>query len=103
MPMLGSEELAQTARSPHLGSFADMKVSIDKLRADAGDRHVEIALGYTDRSIADPAADVGRHKATLAELEEMGVDWIIVDPGSPTDEKGALDFAERFASTYING
>jgi probable F420-dependent oxidoreductase len=103
MPMLGSEELAVTARSPHLGGLAELRTAIAKLKADAGGRHVDIALGYTDRSIADPGADVGHHKATLAELEDMGVNWVVIDSGPYTDAKGPLELAERFASTYIHG
>lgn len=102
MPMLSSEQTASTARSPHLGSLADVSARLDILRDLAGERfgEISITLSYNDPTIQDLSRDVERHRAALEEYRELGVDWVIVGgPDGPAPR--SAEFIEGFADQYI--
>ncbi|MHB8466880.1 MAG: LLM class F420-dependent oxidoreductase [Acidimicrobiales bacterium] len=102
MPLTGPPELATTARTAHLASVKEIRGRIEELRVLAGDRaeEIDVAVAYTDPSIFKPAVDVDRHREGLAELEAIGVTWVVV-PGPIGSEASSLEFVEAFGATYV--
>lgn len=102
MPMTGPPELFATTRTPALDDGADLASAIAALRTAAGDRgpSLEVALAYTDRSVAARDPDVERHREAFAGLEAAGVTWIVL-PGATTSRADSLEFLDRFGATYI--
>src|SRR4051794_23988686 len=103
MPLVGAPELATTARTAYLGSLHEIGAKIGEMRDMAGDRAagIDVALAYVDRSIADPRADVERHREFLGRAEEIGVSWIIVEGPPSSSLSATTDFVDAFAATYI--
>jgi probable F420-dependent oxidoreductase len=102
MPLVGSSELSTTARTPQLGTLDDIGAMIKELREQVAARgeRLDVAMAYTDPSIASPEADVERHRDAFGSLGAIGVTWVVVSPatGAPP---AALDFLRAFGSTYI--
>lgn len=95
LPLLGSETLFATTRTPQL-SVANLPEAIAQLRAEAGPRgsDLDVAVAYTDRSLHAANADFGRHRAAIAALEAAGVTWVII-PGQGTSADHSVAFLER--------
>jgi probable F420-dependent oxidoreductase len=102
MPLTGPPSLATTARTAHLGSTDEIAAKIADLRSMAGDRAdaLDIAVAYTDPSIATPATDADRHLEAIANLKKIGVTWLIVS-GPKGDENRSLEFLQSFGRTYV--
>lgn len=102
MPLTGSAELSNTARTPMVASTAELAAKIRELRAMAGGRgdELDISVSFSDRSLADFGRDTERHRDRLAELEAAGATWVTVST-APSGAAATLDFIEGFASTYI--
>jgi probable F420-dependent oxidoreductase len=101
MPVGGPPELAQTIKTPHLGTTAALRERLAMLRAEAGDRadELDVCFGYDDETIAQPTVDADRHRARFAELEDAGVTWIAVTAPAASPAE-VLDFVEAFGETY---
>lgn len=104
MPMSGSARLSTTARTPALGSVADLTARIAELRAaaDADGRTdpIDVLYSYHGDGIEAPAAEPDRHRQAFAELEKAGVTWIVVS--SRTNSRSAtLDFLDAFGTNYL--
>ncbi|MET7770140.1 LLM class F420-dependent oxidoreductase [Nocardia sp. NPDC005366] len=104
IPMSGGAELSTTARTPALGPVAELARKIAEVRAQAEaagrTEHIDVVYSYNDEGITRPTVDADRHAAALAELAEIGVDWIVIS--SRTREYTAtMDFLEAFGSTYL--
>ena len=101
MPLTGPAELSVTARTAYLASVDDIAAKIAELRGLAGDRadQLEIALAYTDTSIASPTHDVERHREKLGRIAEIGVSWVVI-PGPVGPPSSSQEFLESFAETY---
>lgn len=102
--MLSSAQTANTARSPHLGSVAEVRARLTTLRELAGDRYdsLDITLTYGDPTVYDIDRDVDRHRTMLEEYRVMGITWVIVGgPGGPAPR--TAEFAQGFAETYLGG
>lgn len=102
MPMTGPAELFATTRTPALDDGADLGPAIAELRAAAGERgdSVDVAVAYTDRSIAAPDGDVERHREAFERLAAAGVTWVVI-PGATTSREASLEFLARFGATFI--
>jgi probable F420-dependent oxidoreductase len=102
LPLVGSAELSVTARTPQLGSLEEIGATIQDLQDQAAARgqRLDIAMSYTDTSIASPEVDVDRHRDTFGSLAEVGVTWIIVPVASTTPPE-TFDFIAAFGDTYI--
>ena len=103
MPLFAPPAVVTTSRTPGIEDTAALATMIRDLRADAGPRgaDLEVCVPYLDMSIADPKADVGRHRDALAELDAAGVDWIAIE-GKGERPPATLRWIEDFASTYIS-
>lgn len=98
LPLLGPQTLFANARTAAL-TVADLPAAIARMRADAGPRgqDLDVAVPYTDPSLHSPDADFGRHRAAIAELEEAGVTWLIIQ-GRGTSSAESAAFIERFGA-----
>lgn len=104
MPMSGGPELAATARTPVLGSVAELAAAIAEVReqARAAGRSdpIDVVHSYHGEGLADPVADRERHREAFAELAAAGVTWVVVS--APTRSLAATrDFLEAFGGTYL--
>ncbi|MFI2557074.1 LLM class F420-dependent oxidoreductase [Nocardia farcinica] len=104
MPMSGGARLSATARTPALGSITELAAAIRDVRtaaAEAGRAEtIDVLYSYQGAGIEKPAADADRHRAAFAELEQVGVTWIVVS--SRTREVGAtLEFLDAFGSIHL--
>jgi probable F420-dependent oxidoreductase len=102
MPLLGSAELSTTARSPHIGSIAELGDRLALLHEFAGDRFddLEIAVAYNDKTVYDTNTDVERHREALAAYREAGATWIVI-AGPHDPAPGPAEFIEAFGALYI--
>jgi probable F420-dependent oxidoreductase len=101
MPLVGSPQLATTARTAYLASMDDVAKKVGDLREMAGARadSLEVLLSYPDESILQPEVDVDRHRDGLSLLEQTGATWILV--AGPEGSTGAsLEFIEAFTKIY---
>ena len=76
MPMLGSDELLATTRTPGVGGLDGLTDLIATVKADAGDRgdELEFVLAYHDAAIGrDPTGDADRHRTTFAAYADAGI------------------------------
>ena len=101
MPLLGSPQLATTARTAYLASMEDVATKIGDLRQLAGPRAdtLDITLSYGDHSILQPEVDTDRHEEALSRLEATGATWTIVS-GPAGSTKASLEFIEAFPKIY---
>ncbi|MGR7001009.1 TIGR03619 family F420-dependent LLM class oxidoreductase [Yinghuangia aomiensis] len=80
MPMSGGAELAATARTPMLGSVAELAAATAELReqARAAGRSdaIDVVYSYHGDGIEEPTAEAERHREAFAELAEAGVTWV---------------------------
>ncbi|WP_216896014.1 LLM class F420-dependent oxidoreductase [Nocardia alni] len=105
MPMSGGAQLSSTARTPALGGIAELGARMAEVRtaAEAAGRteHVDLVYSYSGQDMQSPAVDADRHRETFAELEKIGVDWIVVSSRTGT-ASATFDFIDAFGSTYLN-
>jgi len=102
MPLTSAVDISSTTRTPRITSVEDLGRRIRALRAEAGDRAngIDIAVAYTDPTIARPEMDVERHRDALGELEAIGATWIILPAPSGVYPETA-ELVESFAQNYI--
>jgi probable F420-dependent oxidoreductase len=102
MPLTSAVDISVTTRTPRIDSVDDLEQRINALRAEAGDRAagIDIAVAYTDPTIAQPDVDVERHRDALGRLEEIGATWIVL-PGPPGVYPATAELLESFARNYI--
>jgi probable F420-dependent oxidoreductase len=102
MPMTGPAELFATTRTSALADGADLGPAIAELRAAAGDRGdtLDVAVAYTDRSIARDDSDLEKHREAFGRLEAAGVTWVVI-PGATTSREASLEFLARFGAEFI--
>ncbi|MFC5748987.1 LLM class F420-dependent oxidoreductase [Actinomadura rugatobispora] len=105
MPMTGGAQLSTTARTPALGSVADLAVAVTELReaaAAAGrtDR-IDVLHSYQGEGIQTPAAEPDRHREAFAEIEKAGATWVVVSSRTQ-DPAATLEFIDAFGSTYLS-
>jgi hypothetical protein len=76
MPMLGSDELLATTRTPGVGGLDGLTELITAVKTEAGARgaDLEFVLAYHDAELGrDPAADAERHRSTFAAYADAGI------------------------------
>ncbi|MFI6252201.1 TIGR03619 family F420-dependent LLM class oxidoreductase [Streptomyces sp. NPDC051016] len=105
MPMSGPAQLTATARTPALGSLAELAAQTAEMRATAESagraEPLDVVFSYPDRSIAAPAADTDRHRAAFAEIEKAGATWVVVSSGT-RDPSATQEFLTAFGETYLH-
>lgn len=104
MPLLGSEQLHATTRTPRI-STQDMAAMIAEIRDNAAAAgrtgQIELLYSYQDHSLAaDPSSGADRHREAFAELEKIGVTYVNVSSPTRTTAE-TLGFIEAFGSTYL--
>lgn len=109
IPMSGGAELSTTARTPELGTIADLARKIADVRSAAADNgrtgHIDLVYSYSHAGLTGPGADPGPHREAFAELARAGVDWITVSTRGgvhdPLDPAATFDFLTSFGAHYI--
>jgi probable F420-dependent oxidoreductase len=105
MPMSGGARLSITARTPALGSLAELGTTIARLRdaaaaAGRSDR-IDVVHSYQGEGLQAPTVEPDRHREAFADVEKAGVTWTVVS--SRTDSLDATrEFIEGFGSTYLS-
>ena len=102
MPLVAGPEVARTTRTPAVATVDDLAAKVGELHELAGERAkaLDVAVPYSDPTLADPLADVDRHRDALGRLAEAGATWVLVT--GPTSSRAAtLAFLDAFATTYI--
>ncbi|MGW1215018.1 LLM class F420-dependent oxidoreductase [Streptomyces sp. NPDC002499] len=99
MPMSGGAQLSATARTPVLGTVAELAVQIAELREAAAGRSdgIDVVHSYGD---VEPAVEPDRHREAFAELEKAGVTWTVVSCPARA-ASFTLEFLEGFGSTCL--
>ena len=102
MPLTSAVDISATTRTPHIDSVEDLGRHIQALLDEAGDRAggIDIAVAYTDPTIARPDEDVERHRDALGRLAEIGATWVVL-PGPPGVYPATAELLESFARNYI--
>ncbi|HEU4428967.1 MAG TPA: LLM class F420-dependent oxidoreductase [Myxococcota bacterium] len=102
MPLVGSDALFKTTRTPSPGGPDEIAARIAELKRTAALRGatLDFALAYSDPALAKPRADVERHRANLARLAEIGATWTIVSRSAASREE-TLEFIAAFGETYV--
>jgi probable F420-dependent oxidoreductase len=104
MPMGGSPELAQTARTLHIESFDALAAMVREVKETAGDRadELDFCVMYHDESIhSDVTADADRHREAFARYEEAGFGWLVVG-GRDKPSAAHTEWVEAFGATYLD-
>jgi probable F420-dependent oxidoreductase len=103
MPMGGTEELAQTTRTAHIGSLDVLRDMIADVKDMAGDRAASLDFvgQYPDPGLSpNPTQDVARHRDAFARQAEAGITWVVVGATHGPPERQHA-FIEEFGATYI--
>lgn len=105
MPMTGTATLSATARTPALGTVAELAEAITELReaaAAAGrSEPIDVLYSYHDDGIHSPTVEPDRHRQAFAELEKAGVTWVVVSSNTSTPES-TVEWLDAFGSTYLS-
>lgn len=105
MPMSGGAQLSATARTPAIGSVADLAEAVAELReaAAAAGRSdpVDVLHSYQGAGITSPTVEPDRHREAFAEFEKAGVTWVVVSSRTRAPS-ATLEFIESFGSTYLS-
>lgn len=104
MPMLGSAQLSATARTPAIGSIAEVAPLITELQESAAaagrSDPIDILCSYNDPSLSNPAAEPDHHREALAKIEKAGATWVSVSASTRTPSD-TVEFLEAFGATYL--
>ena len=102
MPLTSGVDISATTRTPRIDSVEDLGRRIRSLLADAGDRadEIDIAVAYTDPTIARPDEDVERHREAMGRITEIGATWIVL-PAPAHAYPQTAEVMESFAVNYI--
>jgi probable F420-dependent oxidoreductase len=102
MPLTSAVDISAMTRTPRIDSLADLGGRIRALLADAGDRAgiIDIAVAYTDPTIARPDKDVERHREAIGRMIEVGATYIVLPAPGGTYPQTA-EVMESFAVNYI--
>jgi probable F420-dependent oxidoreductase len=104
MPMTAPASVAKTARTPPVTNTEELRERLGVLERLAGDRYgeLELIMGYSGPGLGDFDRDAEKVRHRLAELEELGADWVFVGPPwSPAP--GPQEWVEAFGSSFIRG
>lgn len=105
MPMTGGAQLSSTARTPTLGTDAELSDTIAELRASATaagrTEPIDVLYSYQEPGIDDPATDADKHREAFAQLDKAGVTWIVVSSGT-TGQSATTEWLDAFGSTYLS-
>jgi probable F420-dependent oxidoreductase len=102
LPLTSHVDISATTRTPNLASVTALAERIAQLRYDTGERGagLDVAVAYTDPTIAAPDKDIERHRDAFATLESVGVTWLIL-PAPEGLYPATRDLLESFAQNYI--
>jgi len=100
LTMSGGTQLNTTARTPGLGSLAELAASIAELRERAPGKKIDVSFSYQDSGIRTPATEPDRHREAFAEIEQAGVTWLVISSGT-RGTAATLEFLAAFGSTYL--
>jgi precorrin-4 methylase len=90
-------------RTAALGGLHQLAEAIAEIRDAAAPRGepIDVVYSHTDPSLrAAPDKDVQRHRDAIAELEAIGVTWLVVS-GVTTTLAATRAFIDTFGASYI--
>ena len=105
MPLLAPAGAESTVRTAALGGLQQVAQAIAEIRDAAAPRGepIDVVYSYGDRSLREaPDRDVERHRDAIAELEAIGVTWVVIS-GTTTTPDATRAFIETFGAAYIDG
>jgi hypothetical protein len=100
--MLGSAELSVTTRTRHIESTSDLATLIAETRemATAAGRSEPFDVLSSYDIPRDPTEDAPRHRNAIAELERIGVTWLVISGATRTPAE-TFEFLDAFGRTYL--
>jgi probable F420-dependent oxidoreductase len=104
MPLNVRPGASQTVRTPVVHDLTELAEMIAEIKDQSSSRSVDVDVlyQYLDESfVADPTKDAARHRNALAELEGIGVTWILVTSAS-SSLRSTGNFLSAFADTYLS-
>jgi probable F420-dependent oxidoreductase len=101
MPLGGTPLLAQTSKTAHIASRAELRSKIEQVRRDAGQRPIDVVHGYPMFRRGTTRADFDRHRREFEGLGECGVNWLVIEAphAEPTE---VADWVRWFGNTTIS-
>jgi len=97
MPFVISAEASRAVGTAALGSVDALRDTIAATRTEAGERPIDVALPYPDRTIAEVDRDVERHRDAMGTLEAAGVNWLVLNAPA----RRTAEFVTEFGETHI--
>ena len=104
MPLHVPPGASKTVRTPVVDDVTRLAEIVAEIKDRSSSRGVDIDVlyHYHDESfVADPTEDAARHRSALAELEGIGVTWILITRPS-SSLRSTCDFLSAFADTYLS-
>ncbi|MBL7494943.1 LLM class F420-dependent oxidoreductase [Frankia sp. CNm7] len=106
LPMMAPPEVAVTAQTMAITSREQLATLIQGVKDEAAAAGrpgpLDFTSSYNDAALASaPTADADRHREQWAELEKIGVNWLIISCHSTSREQ-TFDFIETFGGTYLS-
>ncbi|ONH30873.1 LLM class F420-dependent oxidoreductase [Pseudofrankia asymbiotica] len=106
LPMTASPQVAQTAQTMAITSQEQMATLIQGVKDAAAAAGRPGPLDFTSsysgaQAAIAPNADADRHREEWAELEKIGVTWLIISPQSNSAAE-TFGFIEAFGGTYLS-
>lgn len=105
MPMLGSPQLAQTARTPAITSLDELAPLIIEVRESAAaagrGEPIDFLCSYRDPGLTGQGAEPDRHREAFSRMADAGVTWVVISSNTRTPP-ATYDFIEAFGSTYLS-
>jgi probable F420-dependent oxidoreductase len=104
MPLNAPVGAEATVRTSALGGLQQVAEAIAEIRDAAAPRGepIDVVYSYGDASLRTaPDKDVERHRDAIAELEAIGITWVVIS-GTTTSFEATRDFIEAFGGTYVD-
>jgi probable F420-dependent oxidoreductase len=104
MPLIGSEQLTTTARTPHISSLDQMAEMIASVRQAAFTTgradQIDVLYSYSDRSTLVSEPDADRHREAFDNLIKLGVTHVTISSETANAEE-TLEFIGSFSTLYL--
>jgi len=103
MPMMGSAEVAQTARTQAIVTPEDLAERLAYLKEQAGDEKyasMDLVISYNGNNLTDFDKNIEEHRDNFGRLADMGATWVVVSrdwaPAPAT-----TDWVAAFGETFL--
>ncbi len=101
MPMLGSDELLATTRTPSVGGLDGLAALIADVKDDAGERGADLAFVLAYPGVGDdPTVERERHRASFAAYAAAGITHTVV-LAPKLEASAGREWIHTFAEEYV--